>query len=163
VISVYSVAESNAVGSEKVTYHATLKLRSESAAHAAATADAWAFVATAMPDNAVRLQTNLPALSPEEAEQQLLAGIATLNTAVKGRSLQVRQLRDLLPVDGALPFVLLEVLREQELTDRTRADLYLVFELAGSPEAQAALASVLADPSLRCRGARRCQLNSPPA
>jgi len=38
-------------------------------------------------------------------------------------------------------------MRTQDFSDRTRADLYLAFELAGSPEAQAALASVLAEPS----------------
>ena len=128
----------------EVTNHATLKLRSGSATSAA---NAWTFVATSTSESKGQVQIDVPVLSREEAQQQLLAGVATLNVAGNGRSLQVRHLRDLLLVDGALPFVLLELMKEQELTDPTRADLYLVFELAGSPEAQAALGSELADPT----------------
>jgi HEAT repeat protein len=131
----------------EVTNHASLKLRSALSPNASSASDVWTFVATSTSESKGQVQIDVPVLSREEAEQQLLAGVATLNAADNGRSLQVRHLRDLLLVDGALPFVLLEIMREQELTDQTRADLYLVFELAGSPEAQVALGSVLADPT----------------
>ena len=44
-----------------------------------------------------------------------------------------------------MPALLLEEMRVRILDDRTRADLYLVFELAGTPSAQAALSSVITD------------------
>ena len=44
--------------------------------------------------------------------------------------------------------MLLDILRTQELTDRTRADLYLVLQSAGTPEAQAALSSIVVDTDL---------------
>ena len=44
-----------------------------------------------------------------------------------------------------MPGLLLEEMRVRILDDRTRADLYLVFELAGTPSAQVALSSVVTD------------------
>lgn len=131
--------------SVEVTNHATLELRPVSVAYSAAAPDSWNFIATATPDRANRVEATGPALSREEAEKQLRAGLAALDVAHERRSIWIHRLRDLILVDAELPFILLEAMREQELTDDTRADLYLVFELAGSPEAQAALGSVLAD------------------
>jgi len=128
-----------------VTNHATLELRNGSAANAAVASDAWSFVAKPAPDNVDRAQDTVPALSREEAEKQLRAGLAALDAAVEDRSTWVHRLRDLILMDGTLPFVLLEAMKSQQFTDETRADLYLVFQLAGSPEAQAALGSVVMD------------------
>ena len=131
----------------EVSNHATLVARAMSPAMAATAADSWSFVAMAMPDVADQGKVPGLVLSPEEAEKQLRAGITTLDATDEGRSLQVHRLSELLLIDGALPFVLLETMREQDLTDRTRADLYLALELAGSPQAQAALTSVFTDPT----------------
>lgn len=93
------------------------------------------------------MQAAVPAISRDEAERQLRVAVTELDAAAKGRSIFIHSLRDLLLVDGEMPFVLLELMKTQQLSDRTRADLYLVFELAGSPEAQAALTSVFTDQS----------------
>lgn len=131
--------------SVEVTNHATLELLPMSLAYSVDAPDAWNFVATAAPDRANQAKVTGPALSREEAEKQLRTGVAALDVALERRSIWIHRLRDLILVDAELPFMLLETMREQELTDDTRADLYLVFELAGSPEAQSALVSVLTD------------------
>ncbi len=114
----------------------------------AATPGDWRFAAAAQPDPEARPPgTEPPALSREEAERRLRADVASLEVAVKGRRTLIHRLRDLIRANGELPLVLLEMMRSGQFTDRTRADLYLAFELAGTPEAQAALASVAADAS----------------
>lgn len=108
----------------------------------------WDFAATQQP--AVSAETQrapLPDLTPEEALQQIETSVATLDAAVDSRSILIHRLRDLALIDDTLPFELLEIMNSQELTDRTRADLYLVLELVGTPESQRALASVLLDES----------------
>lgn len=131
--------------SVEVTNHATLELRH---AHTVAAADQWRFDTAVEPALAKKpAQAAEPALSQEEAERQVRAGITSLDDAVKGRIIGIHRLRDLILIDGQVPVVLLESMRTQQLTDRTRADLYLALELAGSPEAQAALTSVITDAS----------------
>jgi HEAT repeat protein len=61
--------------------------------------------------------------------------------------LRVHRLRDLLRIDDAMPAGLIELMQTQQLTDRTRADLYLALELADTDAAQAALTSVIVDPA----------------
>ncbi len=53
----------------------------------------------------------------------------------------------MLRVDASLPALILDVLKTQELSDRTRADLYLVLEQAGTESAQVALVEVITDNS----------------
>jgi HEAT repeat protein len=125
----------------EITNHATLELRP--VAKAAAGPDTWAFVAAA----AEPTEHEVPSLSREQAHRQIIAEVATLDVALEGRTTRIHRLRDLLRVDGALPAELLELMKTEQLTDRTRADLYLAFELAGTEEAQAALTSVIGDPA----------------
>lgn len=129
-----------------VTNHASLKLRERSTA---GVADAWNFVSSVAPAMTSKqaAPSTVPAISREEAERRLRADITALDAAAEGRSIFIHRLRDLLLVDGELPLVLLELMKTQQLSDRTRADLYLAFELAGSPAAQSALTSVFTDQS----------------
>ncbi|MGB5396322.1 MAG: HEAT repeat domain-containing protein, partial [Gammaproteobacteria bacterium] len=50
-------------------------------------------------------------------------------------------------VDATLPGLILEVMKTRQLSDRTRADLYLVLEQAGTDSAQTALVEVISDSS----------------
>jgi HEAT repeat protein len=131
-----------------VINHAGLQLRSVQPGTATAAND-WRFAATTPTATAAKKRPRqlTSALSREEAKRQLRAGVASLDTATKGRSILIHRLRDFMLVDGELPFVLLEIMRADGLADRTRADIYLAFELAGSPEAQMALASIMLDSS----------------
>ena len=107
----------------------------------------WAFTTATVPEAVVDPRANLPALSSAEAQRQLAANVRELDDADESRSLIIHRLRDLLLVDDQLPDMLIETLRTEELSEQTRADLYLAFELAGTPASQAALASVLLDNS----------------
>jgi HEAT repeat protein len=89
----------------------------------------------------------VPDIRPEEARRKILATVPELDAATKGRLGLIHRLRDLLRVDDSLPAVILDVLKTQELSDRTRADLYLVLEQAGTESAQAALVEVITDDS----------------
>lgn len=137
----------------EITNHATLELRPS--AHAAGSSETWGFVAAARPSAAEPATPPLPKLSREEASRRLLAEVSALDAAREGRSASIHRLRDLLRADAALPAALLEEMKTLEVTDRTRADLYLAFELAGTARAQAALASVVADTTWSTRDALR--------
>lgn len=137
----------------EITNHATLELRPS--AHAAGSPETWGFVAAARPSAAEPATPPLPKLSREEASRRLLAEVSALDAAREGRSASIHRLRDLLRADAALPAALLEEMKTLEVTDRTRADLYLAFELAGTAPAQAALASVVADTTWSTRDALR--------
>jgi HEAT repeat protein len=137
----------------EITNRATLELRS--AAQPATAGDAWSFAAAAAPPAEASALPAAPKLSPEEASRQIVAAVADLDTTAAGRTALIHRLRDLLRVDGTQPGTLLRVLQTQELTDRTRADLYLAFELAGTEQAQTALTSVLGDPAWSTRDAMR--------
>lgn len=101
----------------------------------------WGFVASAEPPEP---EVKLPTLSPDEAQRRLQSYVQELDEAEEGRPQIIHRVRDLLLADDQLPALLLETLRTEQLNDLTRADLYLAFELAGTPAAQAALSSVLA-------------------
>jgi HEAT repeat protein len=137
----------------EITNHATLELRPS--AHAAGSPETWGFVAAARPAPAEPATPPLPKLSREEASRRLLAEVSALDAAREGRSASIHRLRDLLRADAELPAALLEKMKTLEVTDRTRADLYLAFELAGTPPAQVALASVVADTTWSTRDALR--------
>lgn len=109
----------------------------------------WNFVAAIAlfsPKSAVT--PSVDKLSLEEAERQIRSVLSSLDASVGTRSGDIYRLRDLILLDGKLPSILLDALRTQELQDRTRADLYLVLQLAGTPEAQAALNSLVIDTEL---------------
>jgi len=137
----------------KITNHAMLALRP--AAQVAANATLWAFAAAAEPTAVGADPSAPPALTREQAEGQIRAALADLDAATEGRTVFIHRLRDLLRVDGALPAALLTMLQTEPLTDRTRADVYLAFELAGTNEAQAALTSVVGSPAWSLRDSLR--------
>ena len=126
-----------------IANHASIELRPGPVTHTAAALEAWRFAASAAPEPGAGAQVPTPPLSRAQAEKQIQADLAALNSAREGRHVWIHRLRDLIRSDGELPFALLAAMRKQELNDRTRADLYLVLELAGSPQSQAALRSVI--------------------
>lgn len=113
---------------------------------------AWEFAAATAPAAIDRATSDL---SPEQAQRLIRAETAALDAATEGRTPRVHRLRDLLRADAALPAFLLEIMQSEELTDRTRADLYLALELAGTEPAQAALASVIGNPAWSTRDSMR--------
>ena len=133
----------------KITNHGMLEL--QSVAHAAATADTWRFAAAAAPPVTASKVFTSPNISTDEARRQILDAVTELNAATEGRVNWVHRLRDLLRVNDAMPAALLEAMKTQQLSDRTRADLYLALQLAGTEGAQAAMASVIADSSWSTR------------
>ena len=112
--------------------------------------DTWLFAESvaAVDDMAtVKAKRPAPQMTPEQARRQILATVPELDAAKQGRLALIHRLSDLLLVDASMPEVVLEVLRTQDLDDRTRADLYLALERAGTESAQAALVSVIIDNS----------------
>lgn len=115
----------------------------------------WNFV-SAPPISKVNLaKASIPKLSAEKARQQLIAELPKLDASNKDRPKLIHTLRDLLNADGSVPATLLEQMKTQVLSDRTRADLYLALELAATPEAQVALSSVITNPEWSPRDAMR--------
>ena len=129
-----------------VSNRATLELLV--GAQLALTPDMWRFeTASLVADAAATPGRAIPDITPEQARREIVATIPELDAAKQGRLAHIHRLRDLLLVDATLPAVLLDVLRTEQLDDRTRADLYLALELAGSESAQAALVGVITDNS----------------
>ena len=131
-----------------VSNHATLELQSD--VQLALNQDIFRFnSATAAVDDmaTAKLKRPIPDMTTEEARKQVLSTIPDLDTTKRGRLALVHRLRDLIRVDASLPAVILEALKTQELSDRTRADLYLVLEIAGTNSAQEALVAVITDSS----------------
>ena len=126
-----------------VNNHATLKL--QLGTQLALSPDLWRFDATAAVGSASAAKRPVPNITPEEARKQILATVPELDTTKQGRLRLIHRLRDLLRVDASLPAIILDVLKTQELSDRTRADLYLALEQAGTDSAQAALVEVITD------------------
>jgi hypothetical protein len=125
--------------SMEVSNRATLELRGSRASAGRATGK-WHFV-TAAP----AVASPVHQLPPEEAKVELRSALASLDTTDGTRTGDIHRLRDLVRMDSKLPSILVDDLRTKELTDRTRADVYLVLQLAGTPEAQAALSLLAAD------------------
>jgi len=128
-----------------VSNYATLQL--QPGAQLALSPDLWRFDAVAAMATASPVKRPVPDITPEEARNRILATIPELDATRQGRLGLIHRLRDLLLVDDSLPAVILDVLKTQELEDRTRADLYLVLEQAGTESAQAALVEVITDDS----------------
>ncbi len=129
-----------------VSNHATLKL--QPGTQLALSPDLWAFDAVATPAAAASsVRRPVLDITPEEARKRILAKVPELDTATQGRLGLIHQLRDLLRVDSSLPSLILDILKTMELSDRTRADLYLALEQAGTESAQQALVEVITDES----------------
>lgn len=117
--------------------------------------DRWSFIAAKRQPILLKPVTSIPKFSPQEARQKLIEELPALDAAVEARSKRIHTLRDLLRVDGTMPAALLEQMQTQDLSDRTRADLYLALELAATEEAQAALTQVMTSPDWTTRDALR--------
>lgn len=130
----------------KVRNHATLTLLT--GAQANLPAEKWDFTeaAPAADDRATARATG-PDMTAEQARRQIRMTIQQLDATEQGRLAHIHRLRDLLRVDDSLPELILDGLMTEELSDRTRADLYLALELAGTASAQSALATVINDSS----------------
>ena len=129
----------------KVRNHATLTLLA--GAQADLTAEQLDFAeATPAVDDRVTI-TSIPDMTEEQARRLIRITIPELDATEQGRLMHIHRLRDLLRVDASLPELILDALKTQELSDRTRADLYLALELAGTESAQSALARVINDSS----------------
>jgi hypothetical protein len=134
--------------SVEITNHATLELRTEAYPSSSTGPDTWKFVAADPQEVDTLEKVEAPSLTVEEAERQLASALAELDAGDGDRGELIHQLRDLVLLDGSLPFFVLDIMREQDLADETRAALYLVLQLAGSPEAQGALGSAVTDTTL---------------
>jgi len=115
----------------------------------------WNFIAAAPQPILLKPTASTPKLSPEEARRKLIQELPALDVAIKARTKHIHALRDLLRADGSIPATLLEQMQTQNLSDRTRADLYLALELAATVEAQAALTQVMSSPDWSTRDALR--------
>ncbi len=97
------------------------------------------------------IKREINALSSEqslaEKEASLRASITELDELSRGRLAVIYRLSDLIQSHSGVPQIVLDILREDEVSDRTRADLYLALEKAGTANAQAALVSVFDDES----------------
>lgn len=134
----------------EVRTHAELVLAPSTLRSTGAVAELWTFTATELPvsANASGRKTGPEAgLTREQLEKQLRASLEALDSATEGRIAWIHRMRDILQAHEELAFVLLGMMQEGELEDRTRADLYLVFELAGTPDAQEALCRVVREPT----------------
>ena len=130
-----------------VSNHATLRLQPD--AQLALSPDLWRFDAVAIAaGKAASVNRPVPDITPEEARRLILATVPELDMATQGRLRLIHELRDLVRVDASLPPLILDALKTQELSDRTRADLYLVLEQAGTESAQQVLIEVINDDSL---------------
>jgi hypothetical protein len=128
-----------------VRNHATLQLQRGVAL--TTTPNVWQFDAAVadVDDTSADVMQLVPEVSVEEARKQIHSMTSKLDATTHGRMVLVHRLRDLLRIDESLPTVLLDILRTQQLSDRTRADLYLVLDQAGTDGAQSALVSVFTD------------------
>jgi HEAT repeat protein len=94
-------------------------------------------------------------MSVGEAQKKLVKHLPKLDETLDKRTPEIHTLRDLLRIDGSMPALLLKQMQLQDLSDRTRADLYLALELAATPEAQTALTSIINSPEWSERDAIR--------
>ncbi len=135
-----------------ITNHANLDFI---ASNVSSVDDRWDFIAAAAQPILLNPTSAKPKLSPEQARQKLIAELPLLDDAIEARSKHIHTLKDLLQADSSMPAILLEQMQTQDLSDRTRADLYLALELAASVEAQAALTQVMISPEWSTRDAMR--------
>ena len=149
-MTVAETMRSGGQGGPAIAVHNRATLELIPGAQLALWPDNWLFEASvAAVDDlaAVKAKRPVPNMTPEQARRQILATVPELDAAKQGRLALIHRLSDLLLVDASMPEVILEVLKTQDLDDRTRADLYLVLERAGTESAQAALVSVIGDSS----------------
>ena len=110
------------------------------------TKNKWDFKSTVTPaaSNSKKSGDN-SVISVEDAKKKLLVNLSALDLATEARTNFIHNLRDILLLDDTMPFVLIEQMKQQTLSDRTRADLFLALELSGNQAAQSALMTVFND------------------
>lgn len=124
--------------------HAELQLLPATALHTAV-ADAYDFAAsTPLPNGMAEAIARQADVTPEELAAAIAAILGELDRASEGRTTWVHRLRDLLRADDRAAALLLAALHDGTFAQRTRADVFLAFELGGTDVAQQALAQVAA-------------------
>jgi len=138
---------SDGQGGPAMTVNNNAALTLQPGAQLALSPDLWRFDAVAAVEIASAISRPVPDITAEEARERILVTVPELDAAKQGRLGLIHRLRDLVRVDASLPAEILNVLKTLELSDRTRADLFLVLELAGTDSAQHALVEVITDDS----------------
>lgn len=115
----------------------------------------WNFIAAAAQPISLKPSATVTKLSPQEARNKLIQQLPALDKAIEARTRHIHEIRDLLRANASMPAELLEQMKTHDLSDRTRADLYLALELAATEEAQAALTLVMTSPDWSTRDALR--------
>lgn len=126
----------------EVTTQAELRLLSESTS--SLRPDEWNFSPVATVSNSRQQHSPEHVQDLGELEEALAGWVKQLQDGAKGRTASIHAIRDLLLSDDRVASTLLATLQTQALEDRTRADLFLAFELAGTDAAQQALCQVRA-------------------
>ncbi|MFK8083887.1 MAG: HEAT repeat domain-containing protein [Granulosicoccus sp.] len=89
--------------------------------------------------------TAAASMSEAQARNSLLDRLPMLDSAESNRTQHIHALRDLLKAHDSLASTLVAELKADRWTQRTRADVFLAFELAGTSSAQSALGSIIGD------------------
>lgn len=154
-MTVEETMHSDGQGGPTMTVSNRAALKLQPAVQLALTPDLWRFDAVAAADTAMVINRPLPDITAEEARRLILASVPELDSTTQGRLGLIHKLRDLLRVDPSLPPLILDALKTQQLSDRTRADLYLALELAGTKSAQRALIEVIHNDSWQLKDGMR--------
>ncbi|MEM7207232.1 MAG: HEAT repeat domain-containing protein [Pseudomonadota bacterium] len=147
--------ESKSTSGPSIRVHNRASIKLSSGNTFSVTKDQWNFAAAEPEQSAPDAESKKVKMSVEEARRSLKTKIAILDSTEQGRSTVIHELKDLLRVDGSIPQFLLLQMQTGEITDRTRADLYLALELAATTEAQAALTDVVTQPDWSTRDSMR--------
>jgi hypothetical protein len=123
---------------------AELQLLPASAVQAAVAAPFDFVASTPLPNGTAEAIARQASVTPDELGAAIAAILGELDRASAGRTTWVHRLRDLLRADDRAAALLLAALHEGTFAERTRADVFLAFELGGTDVAQQALAQVAA-------------------
>jgi hypothetical protein len=106
--------------------------------------NAWSFLTADTPT----ALTVTDRLSLSEARVRLAKNVSGLEGEATARPGNIKSLSELVRDYPELSTVVVEQLYDEDLLDRAKADLFLVLELAGTNEAQAALSLLITDSNL---------------
>lgn len=101
-------------------------------------------VSTPLPQGTSEAIARQADVTPDELAAAIAAILGELDRASEGRTTWVHRLRDLLRADDRAATLLLAALHDGTFAERTRADVFLAFELGGTAVAQQALVHVTA-------------------
>lgn len=143
-MTVEETLRAGSAGTLAMTVRQRAVLSLHPAAPVAVPPEVWAFAAAgAAPQRPVALP--VPRLSAASARAEMLARVRGLDVDRAQRAVHIRRLGALARVDPQLPALIVDQLRSGGLADATRAELFLVLEIAGTAAAQSALASLTQD------------------